>query len=54
VKSTPHNRFDPACHMAIGQMETDEVASGHVAQVVNKGYVLNGSVIRPAHVIVAK
>lgn len=49
-----HQPFDPARHMAVGQIETTEVPSGHVAQVVTKGYMLNGSVIRPAHVIVAK
>ena len=49
-----HQPFDPMRHMAIGQTDTAEVASGHVVQVVQKGYVLNGSVIRPAHVIVAK
>ena len=46
--------FDPNRHMAIGQIDTGEVASGHVAQVAEKGYVLNGSVIRPARVVVAK
>jgi molecular chaperone GrpE len=46
--------FDPTSHMAIGQIETTEVPSGHVAQVITKGYILNGTVIRPAHVIVAK
>lgn len=49
-----HQPFDPVRHMAIGQIETDATASGHVAQVVTKGYSFNGSVIRPAHVIVAK
>ena len=49
-----HQLFDPVCHMAIGQIETTEVESGHVAQVITKGYLLNGTVIRPAHVIVAK
>ncbi len=49
-----HQPFDPNRHMAIGQIDTTEVASGHVAQVIAKGYILNGSVIRPAHVIVAK
>jgi molecular chaperone GrpE len=49
-----HQPFDPTRHMAIGQIETDATASGHVAQVVTKGYIFNGSVIRPAHVIVAK
>ena len=46
--------FDPNLHMGIGQIETGEVASGHVAQVAQKGYALNGSVIRPARVVVAK
>lgn len=46
--------FDPNRHMAIGQIETGEVASGHVAQVAEKGYILNGLVIRPARVVVAK
>lgn len=49
-----HQPFDPMRHMAIGQTETTEAPSGHVATVVTKGYMLNGSVIRPAHVIVAK
>lgn len=49
-----HQPFDPTRHMAIGQIETTEAPSGHVAQVITKGYILNGSVIRPAHVIVAK
>ena len=46
--------FDPTRHMAIGQIETGEVASGHVVQVAQKGYALNGTVIRPARVVVAK
>ena len=49
-----HQPFDPTRHMAIGQIDSTDVASGHVAQVITKGYILNGSVIRPAHVIVAK
>jgi molecular chaperone GrpE len=49
-----HQPFDPTRHMAIGQIETDETASGNVARVITKGYIFNGSVIRPAHVIVAK
>lgn len=49
-----HQPFDPNVHMAVGQIETDEVESGHVAQVVAKGYSLNGMLIRPARVIVAK
>jgi molecular chaperone GrpE len=49
-----HQPFDPVRHMAIGQIETTEVPSGRVAEVVEKGYSLDGVVIRPARVIVAK
>lgn len=49
-----HRPFDPTRHMAIGQVETTEVASGHVVEVAEKGYSMNGNVIRPARVIVAK
>jgi len=48
-----HNRFDPRFHMAIGQVESDE-ESGHVVEVTEKGYLLNGTVLRPAKVIIAK
>ena len=46
--------FDPSYHMAIGQVETEDVKAGHVAEVIQKGYRLDDSVIRPARVIVAK
>jgi molecular chaperone GrpE len=46
--------FDPNCHMAVGQLETEDVETGHVAEVIQKGYRLDDSVIRPARVIVAK
>jgi molecular chaperone GrpE len=46
--------FDPNFHMAVGQLETEDVESGHVAEVIQKGYRLDETVIRPARVIVAK
>ncbi len=49
-----HQPFDPNVHMAVGQIETTEAESGHVAEVVQKGYSLEGMLIRPARVIVAK
>jgi molecular chaperone GrpE len=49
-----HKSFDPNVHMAVGQIETDAVESGHVVQVLAKGYSLNGVLIRPARVLVAK
>jgi molecular chaperone GrpE len=50
-----HNSsFDPNFHMAVGQLETDDVESGYIAEVIQKGYQLDDAVIRPARVIVAK
>jgi molecular chaperone GrpE len=49
-----HSSFDPNFHMAVGQLETEDADSGHVAEVIQKGYQLDDTVIRPARVIVAK
>ncbi len=49
-----NSSFDPNLHMAIGQIETGDISSGFVAEVVQKGYKLDASIIRPARVIVAK
>jgi molecular chaperone GrpE len=46
--------FNPEVHQAMSVQESTEVAPGTVVTVVQKGYVLNGRVLRPAMVIVAK
>jgi len=46
--------FDPAYHEAMLMQESTEVAPGKVLAVIQKGYMLNGRVLRPARVIVAK
>ena len=46
-------RFDPALHEAVMQMESDQ-EEGTILQEVNKGYKLNGKVIRHSQVVVAK
>lgn len=45
--------FDPNQHEAIGVGESDEVESGHVMETLQKGYIANGRVLRPALVRVA-
>ncbi|MGB9680938.1 MAG: nucleotide exchange factor GrpE [Minisyncoccia bacterium] len=45
---------DPRYHEAISETETQEVPSKKICQVLEKGYLLNGKLIRPARVIVAK
>ncbi len=46
-------QFDPEQHEAIAQQPFDGVDSGKVAEVYQQGYRLNGTVIRPARVVVA-
>ena len=46
--------FDPAVHNALMQEESDELESGKVSKVLQKGYKLNDKVIRAAMVAVAK
>ncbi len=46
--------FDPHYHMALGQIDSKDVESGHIVEVIQKGYHLDDIVVRPANVIVAK
>lgn len=46
--------FDPAQHEALAHQDSAEVPDGHVLQQVRKGYRLNGRLLRPASVIVAR
>jgi molecular chaperone GrpE len=45
--------FDPTEHEAMTQMAFDGVEPGTVAQVYQPGYRLNGTILRPARVVVA-
>ncbi|TQV88640.1 nucleotide exchange factor GrpE [Aliikangiella coralliicola] len=46
--------FDPGLHEAMVMQESDEHEPNSVMQVIQMGYSLNGRLIRPARVIVAK
>lgn len=47
--------FDPAKHQAVSEIETTEESKDHtVAKVLQKGFTLNDSVLRPARVSVYK
>ena len=46
--------FDPQHHEAMSMVENDDVEPNTVLTVVQKGYLLNGRVIRPAMVMVSK
>jgi len=46
-------RFDPAEHEALSMRPEDGAESGVVLDVVEKGYRANGTVLRPARVVVS-
>ena len=46
--------FDPELHQAMTMQPTDEVEPNTVITVMQKGYTLNGRLVRPAMVIVSK
>ena len=47
-------KFNPQLHEAVSMQEIEGKESGTVVSVMQKGYELNGRLIRPAMVIVAK
>ncbi len=49
-----HEAFNPDFHQAMSLQERDDVAPNTVVTVVQKGYLLNERLIRPAMVIVSK
>lgn len=46
-------QFDPELHEALSTREQEDAEAGVVLDVVEKGYRLNGNVLRPARVVVA-
>ena len=48
------NQFDPTCHDAMQQQETDEHAPGTIVSEIVPGYYLGERLLRPAMVVVAK
>jgi molecular chaperone GrpE len=47
-------KFDPNVHQAMFELESTDVPPGHVAQVMQAGYMIGERVLRPAMVAVAK
>jgi molecular chaperone GrpE len=45
--------FDPNYHEAMGQVSAEGVEPNSVVQVLQKGYVLQDRMLRPARVLVA-
>jgi molecular chaperone GrpE len=49
-----HAHFDPIYHMAVANIDSEDVESNHVVEVIQEGYSLGDTVIRPAKVVIAK
>lgn len=47
-------KFNPDFHQAMAMQPSDEYEEGHVSAVMQKGYTLNGRLVRPAMVMVVK
>jgi molecular chaperone GrpE len=47
-------QFDPSLHEAVGEQEEKNKNTGTIIKVVQKGYKLNGRVLRPAKVKIAR
>lgn len=47
-------QFDPNYHMAVAQIDNKEVESNQIVEVIQEGYLMDGTVIRPANVVIAK
>jgi len=47
-------RFNPDFHEAVDEIEVSGKESGYIVDVLEKGYLLNGQVLRPAKVRVSK
>jgi len=47
-------KFDPQWHEALSTAPAEGVETGHVVEVLQKGYRLDGQLIRPARVVVSE
>jgi len=54
VNPAKGDKFDPEKHQAMSMQESAEVPDQHVLMALQKGYLLNGRLLRPALVIVAR
>lgn len=54
VDTAPGTPFDSALHQALGQVESAEQPPNTVVQELQRGYLLNDRLLRPALVMVAK
>ncbi len=51
---TVGEEFDPNLHEAVAMVDVEEEENNKIVEEINKGYLLNGELLRPAKVKVAK
>lgn len=54
VVSTENGQLNPDLHQAITMVDSPEHQAGQIVNTIQKGYTLNGRLLRPAMVVVAK
>lgn len=54
VTEVSYEKFDPLYHDALMQVESGEHEPGSIVTIMEKGYLFNGRVLRPAKVSVAR
>ncbi len=54
ISPRPKDKLDPHLHQAVSTVENKEYEANSIVEVMQKGYMLNDRVLRPAMVIVAK
>jgi len=55
IQVHPHGeKFNPEYHEAMSMLESQDIPADHVITVFQKGYQLNGRLIRPARVVVSR
>ena len=54
VEPVKGDKFDPEKHQAMSVLESAEMPPNHVVVTVQKGYILNDRLLRPAMVIVSR
>ncbi len=53
VEAETGTRFDPDVHQAISMVDSGEVKTNHIVEVMQKGFTLKERLLRPAMVVIA-
>jgi len=54
IRPKESDLFDPSIHEALTSEASDTIKTGHIVSVVSRGYQIDGTLVRPARVCVAK